>query len=437
MIHIYRDVIMFGFLNFFFEMFFAVLLFMRRCPKREHFILRVLLVMAASMLFYFLPSLRVSYFNFDYLIVVAVIVGAILLCYRVSPFGAVFFSVAAFSAQHIGWQVLLGILEGVGLEHFTQATGLLCYAGSYLVTYAAIFFLFPPLKNTDDLGRNKVNILVISALLVIFDYAISAILSGKSLWNGYTRLYAVGCCLFALFTQVGLFRTRSLRNEKEQLERDKAVLEQLFYQSKKQQELTKSTIEIIDRKCHDLKHQISALRTMDAEEREKHIAEIEEAVMIYSNIAKTSNAVINVVLTEKGLLCEQYKIKFTYIVDGDSLAFLDPVDLSSLFGNAIDNAIESVMKEEDEEKRVIKLNVALKGGFLGVHIENYCGDEVIFEDGIPVTGKPDKENHGFGVKSIRFVAEKYGGCVDFGCHAHIFSLNILFPFAEGDTKKQV
>lgn len=54
-----------------------------------------------------------------------------------------------------------------------------------------------------------------------------------------------------------------------------------------------------------------------------------------------------VIHTEKSLLCERHKIRFTYMIDGEQLDFMDPVDIASLFGNALDNAIESVLRTDD------------------------------------------------------------------------------------------
>lgn len=59
-------------------------------------------------------------------------------------------------------------------------------------------------------------------------------------------------------------------------------------------------------------------------------------------------------------------------------------------------------------------------------IENYCSLPVDFKDGLPVTSKENKESHGFGVKSIRYVAEKYGGTVGLDYVDQLFVLNILF-----------
>ena len=64
---------------------------------------------------------------------------------------------------------------------------------------------------------------------------------------------------------------------------------------------------------------------------------------------------------------------------------------------------------------------------LCVHLENYCAAKPVFSDGLPVTTKADRENHGIGTKSRRYIADKYGGSTVFGFEEDLFSMDITFP----------
>lgn len=57
---------------------------------------------------------------------------------------------------------------------------------------------------------------------------------------------------------------------------------------------------------------------------------------------------------------------------------MDVMDISALFGNALDNAIESVKKIPDREKRLIHVAVAKQKGFLRIRVEN-CYEGVLCE----------------------------------------------------------
>jgi sensor histidine kinase regulating citrate/malate metabolism len=109
-------------------------------------------------------------------------------------------------------------------------------------------------------------------------------------------------------------------------------------------------------------------------------------------------------------------VKFTCVVDGALLDFLHVTDICTIFGNALDNAVESVLMVEDPEKRLVHMRVSAKKQLLCIEVSNYCDHPVKIKDGMPVTTKSDKRQHGFGVKSILYTAKKYGGNVNFSLH---------------------
>jgi signal transduction histidine kinase len=62
-----------------------------------------------------------------------------------------------------------------------------------------------------------------------------------------------------------------------------------------------------------------------------------------------------------------------------------------------------------------------------VCFENYFEGDIKLANGLPVTTKRDKDNHGFGLKSIRYAAEKYGGTMTINIEENWFILRILLP----------
>lgn len=103
------------------------------------------------------------------------------------------------------------------------------------------------------------------------------------------------------------------------------------------------------------------------------------------------------------------------------------MDISSLFGNALDNAIESTGKIADPEKRLIHLAVSRQKGFLCIRIENCYEGDLQFADGKLQTTKQDTRYHGFGLKSIQATAEKYGGTAQIKAADGWFELQVLIP----------
>lgn len=128
-------------------------------------------------------------------------------------------------------------------------------------------------------------------------------------------------CITLLYLQNTLFKKSSMRKELE-------MIQLLWHQQKSQYQISKETIDLINRKCHDLKHQVRALRTLSSEEeKEKQISEIEDSVGIYSAIVHTGNEILDVILSEKSLRCEDREIHINCVADGSLLSFMNPVDL--------------------------------------------------------------------------------------------------------------
>lgn len=118
------------------------------------------------------------------------------------------------------------------------------------------------------------------------------------------------------------------------------------------------------------------------------------------------------------------------MVDGKQLDFMSDADICSLFGNALDNAIEAVCFIEEKDKRVIELTVKVSRGFLSVCVRNsYCCD-VVFDGDLPKTTKGDEINHGYGMKSIKSIVERYGGELSVVAQEGAFNLNMLFPLLD-------
>lgn len=267
-----------------------------------------------------------------------------------------------------------------------------------------------------ELSRNELVIFAAVSSLTVYFF------STWSYWNegdnAGEQFFDFMSCLLLLVILLDLFRFR--RAEQEQL-----LLTRLLRQEQEQHEMSRAAIEVINRKCHDLKHQISALRTMPREDREKSITELESAILLYDNMAKTGNDDLDIVLAEKTMLAEKNGVHIQCMVDGARLGFMSAEDICSLFGNALDNAIEAASLAPPED-RFVTLETVTRGTLLNIHAENPSPAEPRLLDGLPVTTKGDESYHGFGMRSMRYVAEKYGGILTTGWKDGIFSLDILF-----------
>ena len=248
---------------------------------------------------------------------------------------------------------------------------------------------------------------------------------GAALFNIVLQFY----CITLLYLQSALFKKSSMRKELE-------TIQLLWHQQKGQYQLSKETIELINHKCHDLKHQVQAIRAVkDEKERETYLEKIEKSVQIYSAIVRTGNEILDTILTEKILICENSGIHINCVADGSLLAFMNPVDLYTLFGNALDNAIEAVRKLESKEKRVIDIMLYERQSFLMLQIVNPMCGEVKFEDGLPLTTKAKNGYHGYGMKSMLHTIQKYEGHLTTEVKNGCFYFNVMLPLERDSNKK--
>lgn len=227
--------------------------------------------------------------------------------------------------------------------------------------------------------------------------------------------------LLAYHTRLGELHTRF------EVERLKNMLAMQYENYR----ISKKSIDLVNQKYHDLKHQIEVLKTENQSEKSlEYLERMEQDIKSYEAQNKTGNPVLDTILSGKSLHCQDHGINLTVVADGGALAFMDVMDISTLFGNALDNAIEGVGRIPEKEKRLIHLTVAKQKDFLRIRVENYYEGSLTFEGGLPVTTKKDREYHGYGLKSIQETVKKYGGSLAIKAEGNWFELRILIPVPE-------
>lgn len=331
---------------------------------------------------------------------------------------ALYCAACAYLMEHMAYCVRL--LLGAAFPWLPLEARSWLYFVITAAVYFSVYFLFVRHmvreQHYDTTAMDSVG-LALGVLTVVMVMSIAASNYGFETIHG---IYALLCCVYLLVAQLK-------QQEQLSLQQELGLQQQLWLRHKAQLEMARENIDMINRKCHDLKHQVAALKHIhDPAQRSEVIDSLQESVMIYDAILKTGNEILDTVLTEKSLLCSQNGIKLTCIAEGSLLSFMDAVDLYTLFGNALDNAIEAVLPLAEEE-RMIDLQVRQKAGLILIHISNrFAGSLEVGED-LPKTSKEDNGYHGFGLKSIRAVAEKYGGLLNLNTEDSLFTLRITIP----------
>lgn len=301
----------------------------------------------------------------------------------------------------------------------------LIYLAIYLLFYGIAYFTIGKKLDRNSISIKNTSLLWLTGLLLAIAIILNAVViylpEGTSKPFTYiTSIYNLISCFMILYIQVILVRNKKIENQLE-------VTEQLLRLSQLEFENKKKNMELINQKCHDLKHQIRVYG-QKRELNDDTIKEIESTIEIYDSSVQTGNPSIDLILNEKSLECHKHHINFTCIADCSKLNFMSSSDLYSLIGNAMDNAMEAVIQVEDVEKRNISLKVRTVNQFVIFHIENYYENEIRFgEDHLPLTSKEDTLYHGFGIKSIKMIVDKYGGDLTISTDGNSFALNITLP----------
>ncbi len=298
------------------------------------------------------------------------------------------------------------------------------------VVFAAAYLLLIRRIEKNGLLQISDPVMVVSAALVIIvNMVLDLVIKDVSvpdfaLPRRYTEALSwiyILVCVYLMYSLFEIIYTRRLRLEV-------ATSERLRAAEARQYELSRANIEAINLKCHDIKHQIRALGGDGQAIDERVLADMEREVEVYDSAVKSGNDALDTILTEKGLVCQRDGITLSCIADGAALGFMDAVDLYSLFGNALDNAIEAVERLDDPERRSVSVIVRRAGDMVSVHVENFFDGQVRFgDDGLPVTRKEDQANHGFGTRSMRLIVERYGGTISANVTDDVYHVNALIP----------
>ena len=303
-----------------------------------------------------------------------------------------------------------------------------------LLVYAAVYLVF--VRRVEKNGLLQIDdpvMVLVTALVIVVNMVLDVVVKDVCVPSlgvpGYDAntlgtVYLL-LCVYIMYSVFEIVYNR-------RLQLNMAAIERLRATEARQYQMSRENIEAINIKCHDLKHQIRALASGGASVDGRVLDEISREVGVYDSVVKSGNDALDTILTEKSLYCEKHGITLFCIADGRALDFVEPTDLYSFFGNALDNAIEAVERLDDPERRSIGLVVRRTGDMVSVHVENYFDGQVSFGgEGLPQTRKADEANHGFGTRSMRMIAEGLGGSLACKIQGDVFHLDALLPVPEG------
>lgn len=347
---------------------------------------------------------------------------------------ALFFGTKAFIVAEliaaVGWQCYCYWLYQGELDTSTTRFGLMMLL--YILQLSAIYLVehVTISKQLSSLIQVKEVIIALLTGIIIFAMGnIGFILTDSRSATAYDSNTIFIIRSFINISGFLILLTQAQHLLETHLQQELSAIQNVFQNQYEQYRAFNENSELIRKKVHDLKHQIDYLRQeTDTDKQTAYFQEIDTLIQNFEAKIETGNAVLDTILTRKNQYCLEQGISFSCLVQGELLNKINTVDLCTLFGNALDNAIEATEKIDDLEKRLITLKVTSKANFTIIRIDNYFELPIQLEQqDFPQSSKKDSENHGYGLKSIAYIVEKYNGSIKFSQEDNWVKLAILLP----------
>lgn len=342
------------------------------------------------------------------------------LCYAESFWTALFAASSGYIAQDIAGSLKIiarlipAVSDLAGRTLGILVVDLFCYGG----TFAVLFFAFRPLtRRRNENFDNKLKA-VFSFGIMLLCIGMARLTQDNAARNEVAilseSLYSMLSGVFILILQFGVMERARLSQNVDEMRR-------MLRQQRSQYEAGKSSMELVNEKYHDLK---ALLRSFHGQIPSGQMEKLEKGVQQYDVYIHTGNAALDVLLTERRALCAGRGIELTTLVHGPDLDFMEELDLYTLFGNALDNAVEAVGQLPQGRQKFISLTASREGNMVSVHMENPFAGKLDFVDGLPRSGR-DPRYHGFGMRSMERIVQKYGGTLSAGQKDGVFCLDLL------------
>lgn len=178
---------------------------------------------------------------------------------------------------------------------------------------------------------------------------------------------------------------------------------------------------------HDIKNRLLSLMALLKDGKSDKALQIMESNLNWldemnNNIVNSGNPVIDAILQAKLHAAKDKNISLKTSTKLAEEIAIDELELGIVLGNALDNAIEAVEKNIENDKKYITLNLMSTDDRISISVSNPVEKDI--DTKRLITSKADKGKHGYGIKSIKAIAQKYDGIVSFSCESKMFNTSI-------------
>lgn len=245
-----------------------------------------------------------------------------------------------------------------------------------------------------------------------------------SMQNETIEKYMMGAAIAAIIINIMIYYFIIYVNNAMKLKTEYTLLKMQYRNSKLTEKNMKALYESTYNINHDLEKHFMYIKTMEEkghnDEVIKYIDKIlGDKLLKMNKIIFTDNDVFNVIINTRLEICRPKNIFPVIHVEAKAIDEIESEDIMILFGNIFDNAIEAAQKTEE---KIIVLNVQIQGDYISIYMENsFEGD---FDKSLK-TNKQNKIAHGFGMKNVAQIVDKYNGMIKCFTDRKMFCTDIL------------
>ncbi len=284
-----------------------------------------------------------------------------------------------------------------------------------LLFYVFALFLKIFKKGGINLGiKEWVFIILIFVVSFLSIAAIQITLQKNDLLEQYIATLMVAEIGLILINVISFFMISVLNNSHKTAE-ELSLMKQQDEMRKQYAENIKYRYDEIRRIRHDMKQSYTVLETLLSQnqisEALEYIRAGKSAITKTEVIIDVGNEFVNSILNTKLSAAKQLGIEVICSCAKD-ISGIEAVDMCTLLGNMLDNAIEAA-EQCPSPRRLIEMKITSSDGKVVIHAMNSIKGSVLDENNELNTTKQDSAEHGFGVKSIRLIAKKYSGTVNY------------------------
>lgn len=301
---------------------------------------------------------------------------------------------------------------------------------SVIIVQLLIVFIYDvilKLVRKDELNLNIREWLLVLSVFVMSFAAFGLIQTAavnNSDYNPFLLLAAEICIMLNIL--VCFYMTVLMSKKQKQSEQLKLLSQQNIFRAKYADNIKKQ-YDDIHRIRHDMKQAYEVIITLLKDDKTDEVISFIQKnmnLLVSSEvIVDVGNNFVNAILNTKLSSAKQHGIKLLCSVDKNALR-IDEIDLCNLLGNMLDNAIEACLKCR-EDARTIEITIKALENQYFIEVANSVANDVLEMNKALKTTKPNADNHGYGISSIREIAKKYNGDVQFFQQANIFRCDII------------